>query len=304
MFRFVQRRDAWVIALAAGALAACTDQIRLGLDRVGSGASIGAEAGVPSTAGASGAPAAAAGGSSGEFPLGGAGGALVAGGTGALPDSGECIQRACGGSLRECGDCDDDDSDGFIDASDPECLGACDDDEEELQTGAVMVAGSCNADCYFDRNVGQGDDDCDWSYRCDPLSVEPNFDPTGRAMCEHAPNLPDCDVSGLVACVESCRPLTPNGCDCFGCCEVPAASGRFIWVGAGADERPCTPVPDCQNPCDECELCVAKRELPASCSPGIGPSCPSGVRSCDPQTFDGCALSEYCITGCCVPLPT
>lgn len=34
------------------------------------------------------------------------------------------------------------------------------------------------------------------------------------------------------ACLAFCMPLTPNGCDCFGCCEVFAAAGssRFVFI--------------------------------------------------------------------------
>jgi hypothetical protein len=302
MFRFVQRHAPRVIALSAAALTACTEEIRLGLDRVGSGASIGVEGGAPAVAGASGAPT--AGGLGGEFPLGGAGGAQPDGETSADAAVSPCVQRPCRNQLLACGNCRDDDEDGVVDASDPACLGPCDDSEAELQSGPVMVSGSCNADCYFDLNEGGGDDGCDWNYRCDPLSLEPRFDPTASAMCAHDPALAICNGSQLESCRQNCRPLTPNGCDCFGCCEVPAGSERFIWLGSGNAERPCTPVEGCQNPCEQCELCVGRPELPATCSPDVGPSCPVGVRACDPLTQDGCAVSEYCITGCCVPLPT
>jgi hypothetical protein len=294
MVRFVQRRDLWVIALAgASTLTACTEGVRLGRDLAVSGAS-GPEAGAPAASGATGVSGASGSNEPGaEFPLGGAGGSAGDAAPAALADAGPCTPLPCGGSVRKCGDC-----------VDPECLGPCDDSESELQSGnAVNVTGSCHADCYFDRNTGSGDDSCSWSYNCDPLSVAPAFDPTGRQMCEHDPGLASCDGSELGPCLDSCLPLTPNGCDCFGCCELPAASGHFIWLGA-ASERPCTPVPGCQNPCDECELCVGKPELPASCSGALGPRCPEGVQSCDPETLSGCGSLEYCITGCCVPLPT
>ena len=67
--------------------------------------------------------------------------------------------------------------------------------------------------------------------------------------------------------------------------------------------RPCTPEPSCQNPCEECELCIGKPDLPDVCSGAGGPVCGDGVRSCDPRTGAGCGDIEYCITGCCVPLP-
>jgi hypothetical protein len=306
MCRLDRCRAALALVIAgAGVLAACTDAVRLGRDVGGSGAPTRPEAGVGGV----------------EFPLGGAAGA----GGGASPppaprvDAGPCIPVSCGGAPRECGDCSDDDGDGSVDASDPECLGPCDDSEAELFSGTVTnVTGSCRADCYFDLNTGSGDDGCSWSYRCDPRSVAPDFHPTGSSMCDHDPTLAACN-GGMppAACQTSCLPLTPNGCDCFGCCELPAPSGRFVWIGAvdetshcelqsSADPNacpPCTPVLGCQNTCEECELCVGKATLPTSCSAAAGPSCPDGLPSCDPRSPGECGPSAYCITGCCVPLP-
>lgn len=309
MFHFVRSCAAGALLLGgAGVFVACTDAVRLGRDL-----------------GVAGTPPAPGGGAGGrEFPIDGAG----AGGIDASPaptpapppDAGPCVVVSCGGAARECGDCSDDDGDGWIDASDPECLGPCDDSEGELFSGATTnITGSCRADCYFDLNSGSGDDGCNWSYRCDPRSVAPEFYPTGSPMCEHDATLATCN-GGVPpeSCQSSCRPLTPNGCDCFGCCELPAASGRFVWIGAvdeashceltsSADPsacRPCTPVLGCQNACDECELCVGKATLPPSCSEAAGPSCPSGVRSCDPRALGACGPLAYCITGCCMPLPT
>jgi hypothetical protein len=302
------------------ASAACTEPVQLGRELGASGAGT---AGASGEAGAAGGGASGSGGGAGEFPLGGDGGSAGAGPAPAPPDAGPCTPVACGGAPRACGDCDDNDGDSWIDASDPDCLGPCDDSEEELFNGtAITVGGSCRADCYFafDGNSGSGDDGCGWSYRCDPGSVAPSFSPTERDMCGHEPTLDLCDTGGaaFVACQQNCLPLTPNGCDCFGCCELPAGSGSFIWLGSGLDRgdcelstsadptlcRPCTPVSECQNPCEECELCVGKSELPAECAGSGGPVCPENVRACDPRTSAGCSELEYCITGCCVPVPS
>lgn len=309
MFRFVYRAGIAGLVWASGA---CSEPVRLGRE-------LGADG-----AGASGVGATASAGASGsEFPLGGAGGSGDAGPVRPPPvDAGPCRPLPCGAAPRACGDCDDNDGDDSIDASDPDCLGPCDDSEDELFNGtAINVTGSCRADCYFsfDRNAGSGDDGCSWSYRCDPGSLAPSYPPTERAMCEYQPTLALCDPLGpeLSACRASCLPLTPNGCDCFGCCELPAGSGSFIWLGSGLDRgdcelstsadpalcRPCSPVADCQNPCEECELCVGKPRLPAACG-ASEPACPGSVRACDPQSSAGCGPLEYCITGCCVPLPT
>jgi hypothetical protein len=299
----------WAAALLAAL--GCTEEVRLGDVLAAAGES--SRAGASGAAGTSGATA----GQPSEFPFGGAGPNLDAGDTPPF-DAGPCVPVACGASYRRCGNCQDDDGDGAIDARDPDCLGPCDDSEAELGTGtASRVTGSCRTDCYFDRNSGSGNDGCSWSYDCDPRSVAPDFFPTGSSMCEFDPSDRSCDPGALSACEGSCLPLTPNGCDCFGCCELPAGSNSFIWLGAASDQKqcelatladpsackPCTPVPSCQNTCEECELCVGKSSLPASCSPGAGPACPAGTNSCDPNASGGCGAFEYCITGCCIPLP-
>jgi len=292
-------------------LPGCTEEVRLG--RVLGGADSGVAP--PDTN-------AGSGGQGIELPLGGGAGQ---GGASVIPaiDAGPCVPVTCGGSTPfACGNCQDDDGDGWLDASDPECLGPCDDSELELFTGVESsVTGSCRSDCYFDRNAGSGDDGCSWSYRCDPGSVAPAYPPTGNAMCGYDSTLAACapGSSALDACRAGCLPLTPNGCDCFGCCELPAGSNNFIWLGSpqigalhcelasSADPdacRPCTPEPGCQNPCEECELCIGKPDLPAGCASAGGPACGEGVRSCDPRTGTGCGDIQYCITGCCVPLPT
>lgn len=298
-------------------LLACTEQVQLG--RV-LGSAGGDGGGLPGSAGA-GSSAAGSAGQSPSFPLDGDAG-FGAGPSARPVDAGPCVVVSCRGNTPAlCGNCLDDDGDGWVDASDPECLGPCDDSESELYSGAeAMVTGSCRTDCYFDGNAGSGDDGCNWSYRCDPGSLAPDYPPTGSAMCEYDPALAACDPSSreLAACQAACLPLTPNGCDCFGCCELPGGSGNFIWLGSPGVEsahcelaastdadtcRPCTPEPSCLNTCDECELCIGKSELPAPCSGAGGPACPAGVRSCEPRTGAGCGALEYCITGCCVPLP-
>jgi len=232
--------------------------------------------------------------------------------------SNACQQVTCAGRVRACGNCDDDDADGTVDAADPECLGPCDDSELELFTGVSMRAnGSCRVDCFFDLNSGGGDDSCSWSLQCDPL--EPASD-----WCAFDASEPRCvmDARRASACQTSCLPLTPNGCDCFGCCELPAGSGNHIWLGSetaqaarcelqsSADPtqcRPCTPVAQCQNDCAPCELCVGKTaaDLPASCGSdgALTPQCNEGITPCDPREPGACGQYHYCITGCCVPLP-
>jgi hypothetical protein len=232
--------------------------------------------------------------------------------------SGECLQVACG-SVQACGNCSDDDRDGLVDAADPDCLGPCDDNEAELFTGIVVRVGDeCTMDCYFDGNNGAGDDRCTRDFTCDEKSIAPSFPPTGREACAYDPR-PDCASAQSERCLQNC--LTPNGCDCFGCCELPAGTRNFVWLGAenidsgrcrldlGQDPRacpPCTPDPSCLNECEDCELCVGRTTVAESCrsnTGGLDQVCPPGQAPCDPANGIGCGGLEFCITGCCIPLP-
>jgi hypothetical protein len=121
------------------------------------------------------------------------------------------------------------------------------------------------------------------------------------------------------ACDQVCRPLTPNGCDCFGCCQVPGLPNS-IWLGSlrpdgspscnskttgvPSDCHPCTQVSSCVNPCERCELCVGKRSVPQDCSQDNDAAspprqCPAGVQPCGLKGQRTCAPGYYCITGCC-----
>lgn len=300
------------LALLLLALAgACTEEVRLGVSHVSSGVGGGASGTAGSASGGT-SPSAEGGSSSGG--LGGSGGAESS-----VLDAGPCVPADCGARSYQCGDCDDNDGDGLRDAADPECLGPCDDSELELFSGLdTNVNASCRIDCYFDSNSGY-DDGCEWAFACDANGVPPDYSPTGDARCEYDPAR-DCTVElegQTEQCRDACLPQVPNGCDCFGCCELPANSGRFVWLGsenldaahcelATNDDpsvcRPCTQVPSCNNPCDTCELCVGKSSLPESCGGNLA-ACPFDWRSCDARSGLGCGELEYCITGCCVPLP-
>lgn len=253
----------------------------------------------------------------------GAGGALqIAGNSdGGVPPS-QAGAPACEPTLCrqdqpfQCGNCADDDGDGVSDALDPDCLGPCDDDENGLSSGMVaMQTATCKQDCYFDGDSGVGNDQCEWSHKCDPESVAPDYPPSGEARCEYDPTAPglDCDVLNseqAPTCLETCLPLVPNGCDCFGCCLLGDGKTHFIGKGRGAlgcqrdalDDPvtcpPCTQVESCLNPCEDCEVCVG-RGLPAGCSGGN--ICPPGQAAC--ATDAPCDFQEYCVTGCCVRAP-
>ncbi len=190
---------------------------------------------------------------------------------------------ACLGKVYACGDCVDNDGDGAVDAFDTECLGACDDTEDSFSGGLPGQGGSsCRQDCFFDRDAGSGNDDCYYDHACDTLSVAPDYSPSGDSGCEYDE---DTNLSGTSAscndvraeqseaCLAYCKPLVPNGCDCFGCCEIPARSGRFVFAGSTIDGtasctdetlddpaacKPCTPVPSCFERCDTCDICVGE----------------------------------------------
>lgn len=285
-----------LVLAASVVLAACTDRVEVGLDFAHGGS-------------------AGLGGGSAE-----SGG--TAAGNGGSP--GACVETQCQGRTYLCGNCIDDDNDGLIDALDPDCLGPCDDTEDSYYLGVHSDGGDrCRQDCHFDRDSGSGNDGCDWSFACDQLSVAPDFHPTGSASCVYDEQIrvqgsscADLRTAQSQTCTDYCGPLTPNGCDCFGCCELPARSGKYVWLGStdaagrGSCTRdklddptacqPCTPVPSCLNACDDCELCVGETAVSDACT-NAEPECPGGQVSCsDPSS---CPPATYCVTGCCVDAP-
>lgn len=275
-----------------------------------------------------GAAAAGVGGNSGGgLALAGIGGSQVAGGseTAGTASTPACVKTQCRGKPYACGDCLDNDRDGKIDSEDPDCLGPCDNDETNLSTGLTVGNGApCKQDCYFDGDAGPGNDKCQWTHQCDTLSVAPDYPPSGEARCafdeSKAPagtTCADLRLEQPAECVKSCLPLAPNGCDCFGCCELPAGSNSYRFIGsvrgsAGCELDssgdptncpPCTPVRGCLNECKRCENCVGRGADP---DPACGGSvaCPPGQAAC--STNEQCDFAEYCVTGCCVrpPEPT
>ncbi|MFK8000996.1 MAG: hypothetical protein AB8H86_15480 [Polyangiales bacterium] len=238
----------------------------------------------------------------------------------------------CQSQVYACGNTIDDDGDGLTDDQDPDCLGPCDNNEGGL---FLDIPGGdsapCRLDCYFDGDQGPGNDGCNWDHRCDPLEpdliCEYTDPPPASAMCPDVQD-PECE--------DTCAPLVPNGCDCFGCCNLPAGGDRWVFIGslnsdeeptctidqAGDDEacHPCTPVDNCLNPCGECELCLGRTELPPSCFPpgadaGVAdagsddagspdggvplPTCEDGRQLCGVPGAPSCPPGDYCLTGCC-----
>ncbi len=236
------------------------------------------------------------------------------------PDGGPCVPAKCGGQKTECLDCEDNDLDGFTDSEDPECLGPCDNTEgPELTAGvAGETGGPCKADCYWDFGNGAGLDQCYWDSRCDPLAVAPDYPPEGED-CAYEPDRvgsSDCPDMQSDQCLAFCIPMTPNGCDCFGCCTAPDLDGGAIWIGAMDDANvgtctfesledpskcpPCTQVEECLNECGECELCFGMTELPPWCTPEE--RCPENVQPCGLDGDEPCPDGYFCITGCCQPI--
>lgn len=168
----------------------------------------------------------------------------------------------CGSSLCACSDGQDNDGDGVSDGFDSECTGPFDNDETTFATG---IPGDNRdpkwQDCFFDGNSGAGDDDCRYHTEC----------LTG----ERPPSDDDCTLTDQ--CVDYCAPLTPPGCDCFGCCEVQSGEGSVsVMIGSACsldkidDEEACprcVQTDTCANDCGECELCLGKtlEDLPESC---------------------------------------
>jgi hypothetical protein len=240
----------------------------------------GASSGVGGASGATGANGGAAG-------KGTAGTAGAAGNIGKIPIG-----------TTQCSDGKDNDGDKLIDSADPECTGPLDNDESSFATG---IPGD-NVDpkwqdCFFDGNSGGGDDGCRYSTGC--LTGE--LEPTDK----------DCQLTD--ACVKFCKPLTPNGCDCFGCCEVKSPDGGIAHVSitstctiadVGDPQKcpSCTPSTDCNNTCERCELCLGKTSIPDDCR-GTGGAPGTGGAGGAPQGGAGGVVSNGGSGGYDCPTP-
>jgi len=247
-----------------------------------------------------------------------------------LPDG--AIIGGCTAGGTQCTNCIDDDKDGKIDWMDPECTGPLDNDEATYATG---IPGDnkdpCRQDCFFDGNSGAGDDKCDWNLKCMAWSKVPKceYDAAMAKDPKRCPPLSD-------ACKKFCMPLTPKGCDCFGCCDIYDSTGAVHTVylsptcSTAVLSDPtkcptCTKTTDCGTPCGKCDWCLGKTSLPPECYPpppepppptdggtdsttDTAPppppppgTCPTGVTKCDVST--PCPAGYYCLTGCCIKAP-
>ena len=225
-------------------------------------------------------------------------------------DTVEC--SVVGGQPVECEDGIDNDGDGAIDLNDLECTSPCDDSELTLLTSLPGQNMDCKSDCYWDTDSGVGNDDCEWNLACDPLNpgLDTGCDNGGMpsASCD-PPNTPQSDT-----CINTCSQITPNGCDCFGCCEVLVTDGMGGFtsqnVYLGNEEHPCgleniedcttcTLQENCANPCvaEECEICFGQTEpIDPDC---VEVGCVGGI-AC--ETSADCEENYFCSTGCCVPI--
>jgi hypothetical protein len=309
------------------------------------------------TGGAGGTGTAAGGAGGTGTAAGGAGGTgTAAGGAGGAGGEAPMMIATCQSKIYQCGDLLDNDNDGLIDSKDPDCLGPCDNTENSYYGGIPGQAGpACTVDCYFDSDSGAGNDNCYWNHKCDPNEVAPNYypEPSEGAQCAYNPNAntpgtgSSCEQLNATqsqVCHDVCGPLTPNGCDCFGCCELPSGSGKYVWLGstdlndqpsckiadlADPDKcHPCKPVDACLNTCGKCEICVGKETLPPECFPPVGAGgagqggsgqggmpgtggtgggemqCPAGIQACGLPGQPPCPFNKYCITGCCQVIPS
>jgi hypothetical protein len=319
-----QRTFAFALIVFLSCTAAACGSDPTGENR-GGGGTAGAGAGGTGGTGASGTGGSA--GVGGTTGTGGTGGTGATGGT-----AGGCFPVLCpDGNAYLCGDCIDNDGDGLVDDQDPECLGPCDNTEGPvLLTGTPGETGNqCGADCYFDRGNGSGSGECKWDRRCDPLEPKDN--------CVYDPDLIGaqnyCPAVQPELCEQDCGALTPNGCDCFGCCTFPALDGGYVFLGSYVGNegtctlndlddpalcRPCTPAGNCLNTCERCEICLGKPTIPEDCFPGTGGSggmggggtggdsgnlrCPIGKQACGLPGDPACPPGGFCLTGCCTEI--
>ena len=203
-----------------------------------------------------------------------------------------CGKRACA-----CANGIDDDGDRLVDGFDPECTGPYDQDELTFATGEVKEGSPKCSDCFFDGNPGSGDDDCKIASSC----ARDATTAVSSGSCRTCTPTPEC--------VDNCLPRTPNGCDCFGCCEVHSGESTLpillvdtCSLADLGDETKCPrciPNTECINPCGRCELCAGKTlaTLPADCG---------NEYTCDEAevcgTDQSCPASAYCVQGCCAPV--
>jgi hypothetical protein len=251
---------------------------------------------------------------------GGGGGGGSDGGNGGGGDGGTLPTNCTNGmpGTTQCTDCIDNDGDGHIDSFDPECTGPLDNDESSFATG---IPGDnidpVKQDCFFDGNSGAGNDGCDIHVCCLLGAPDKASCPIGKNQYDPMKCPPPIGTTPLSQkCIDTCGPLTPPGCDCFGCCTLcdpvtnvchdiatnPATSpGCNLSNIADPDIcKRCTKVTSCGSPCGDCILCPGQspEDLPAECNGNT--QCPSNQQSC--AMGEACPSQTYCheASMCCV----
>jgi hypothetical protein len=256
-----------------------------------------------------------------DLPLPGADGGTPIPSDAGIPfpvdDAGQVL---CDGVPCACSDGLDNDNDGVKDLADPECVSTWDNDEGSLATG---ISGdnrddACQ-DCFFDGNSGSGNDGCRLPSSC---LTEGNAS-SGQGSCNK------CEQSDQ--CKNFCRAYTPNGCDCFGCCDVlVGGSVKHVALTPTCNIdgdtlencTECVPSTTCVNTCGKCELCPGKTlsDLPSDCFPvpgsdaGTGGGGDGGTSEPPGYTCDNgeqlcgagrpaCPADSLCQFGCCVLSP-
>jgi len=207
-----------------------------------------------------------------------------------------------------CTNCVDDDGDGLIDALDPECTAPWDNDESSFAIGLVdEFYEPCKRDCGFDPNSGTGDDGCITSLQCIPGTTEPRclYDAAAAGDPTRCPAPSD-------KCQSVCRPIIPKGCDCYGCCEVfdsTGASRTVLLPNSGCSLKtiadptrcmPCTIDTRCRRPCERCDTCIGRTTVPSDCDAAAV----CGTAKVCGRDRPPCATGEFCLSGCCTPIPS
>ncbi len=231
---------------------------------------------------------------------------LASDGVGDAGDRSDAPESACVPGPTQCSNCIDDDGDGAIDGFDAQCTSALDRREDSFATGIPGDnSDAIKQDCYYDGNSGAGDDGCDLHVCCllaDDACPDADWD---RASA-------DCTVSQ--ECVAACAPLTPPGCDCFGCCTVCDGASCFdilihpklspnCDVDVLSDPQACLRCEkqrDCrQADCDpeQCIPCPGQSpdSLPSHCTDA---RCPGELASC--RSSADCGDTQFCAGGCCI----
>jgi hypothetical protein len=211
-----------------------------------------------------------------------------------------------------CSNCRDDDDDGLVDTADPECTTPNDNREDSYAKDipGELNPDPCEPECMFDENAGSGDDGCATSYSrtCDPVACDLYESEHACGGCTIG--TPTCSAGPPPSCVANCLPLLPNGCDCYGCCQVYVAGNMVTIIleptcdyDATGDTTACPRClinPTCQNTCEPCESCIGRGPV-GSCPGGDG-GCGVGEEACDP-TLNDCPVGKWCRTGCCTAWP-